>query len=141
MAGRPVRDVTLRALVKPSILASIQTAGLFFFCDAPHCDVVYFNAEGALIRKSDMRVAVHQKDGSLNTPVCYCFGYTPDKIRGEIRQTGRSAAVADISRKVQEGLCDCETTNPQGTCCLGNIGKVVKSALAKFRETSKEETL
>ncbi|MCI0460162.1 MAG: copper ion binding protein, partial [Gemmataceae bacterium] len=37
-----------------------------------------------------------------------------------------------IKQKVQQGYCQCETMNPQGTCCLGNVNRAVKEARAKL---------
>jgi mercuric ion transport protein len=62
-------------------------------------------------------------------PVCYCFGWTQEKIFSQIKQLGRSSAVEEISAKVKAGECACEINNPSGSCCLGEVNKVVKKGM------------
>jgi len=64
--------------------------------------------------------------------VCYCFGHTVESIQQEIRETGRSSVVTSIRRKVDAGECSCELLNPKETCCLGDVNKTVKEALASI---------
>jgi len=52
-------------------------------------------------------------------PVCYCFGYTPPKIREE----GKIASQT-IAAEVKAGHCACEVKNPKGVCCLGDVARV-----------------
>ncbi len=47
----------------------------------------------------------------------------------EIKNTGKSTAVESITKEVKAGNCFCERSNPQGTCCLGNVSKAVKDGL------------
>lgn len=131
-AGKPVSETTIRSLVHATALKGTDASEAFYFCDDTGCDVVYFSASGSLLRRSDVRVPVHHKDSSLDVPVCYCFGFTPRKIFEEIDRTCQSSVVSGISQKVKEGLCFCESSNPQGACCLANIGKVVKEGVARF---------
>lgn len=129
--GKPVAAETIVALVQNEVLVRMPSPEGFYFCPDPSCDGVYFNMEGKIIHTVDMRVAVHQKSSDPDVHVCYCFNYTPCKIFEEIKRTGKSAAVAEITRRVQVGECACEIKNPQGTCCLGNVGKVVKEGMAR----------
>lgn len=124
--GKVVAAETVLSLVRKEVLVRLSSPEGFYFCPEENCDVVYFNPDGKLIRTPDVRVAVHQKSSDPDVPVCYCFDYTPRKIREEIERTGRSTVVAEITRRVQAGECACEIKNPQGTCCLGNVSKVVK---------------
>lgn len=124
--GRPVSAETVVTLVRKEVLVGLSSPEGFYFCPDEDCDVVYFNPDGKLTPTPAVWVAVHQKSSDPDVPVCYCFDYTPRKIREEITRTGKSTAVAQISRRVQAGECACEIKNPQGTCCLGNVAKVVK---------------
>lgn len=91
---------------------------------------MYFRENEALFRKDDLAVPVHQKHPeNAKVPVCYCFGWTPEKIRAEIEQTGKSTVSDQIKAQVKVGHCFCEVTNPQGSCCLGNISAAVQAAL------------
>ena len=130
--ARPVQRQTVGALLKPDRRAKIPRQDEFCFCRTPDCDVVYFRPNEVLFRKGDLSVQVHQKEpGNLTVPVCYCFDWLPDKIRAEIEQTGQSTAVDQIKTQVRAGNCYCEVTNPQGSCCLGNVSSVVKAALSR----------
>jgi len=71
-----------------------------------------------------------KEQANPNAPVCYCFGWTPQKIVGEIETTGKSTAIDRIKAQVKAGNCYCEVTNPQGACCLGNVAQAVKEAKA-----------
>ena len=125
--ARPVQRQTVGALLKPDRRAEIPHQDEFCFCRTPDCDVVYFRANEVLFRKGDVRVRVHQKEP--NDPkvlVCYCFDWTPEKIRAQLERAGKSTAVDEIKAQVKAGNCYCEVTNPQGTCCLGNVAKVVE---------------
>ena len=94
------------------------------FCRTADCDVVYFRFNEALFRKDDLTVRVHQKEPDDPTvPVCYCFGWTPEKILAEIETTGKSAAFEKITAEVKADNCYCDVANPRGSCCLGNVSR------------------
>jgi copper chaperone CopZ len=100
------------------------------YCGDPDCEVVYFDPGGVVIEKSALAVRVGEKEKDPPHTVCYCFGHTVEGIRDEVRRTGRSTVVASITAKVKAGECSCETKNPKGACCLGDVNREVKSALA-----------
>jgi hypothetical protein len=49
-----------------------------------------------------------------------------------------STVVADVTTGIKAGQCACEIRNPQGSCCLGNVRKVVKRIQ---QEVQQEELL
>jgi hypothetical protein len=125
-----VARITLGALLKPEARPRIPVQDAFCFCKTPSCEVVYFSDGQALFRKDDLAVPVGLKEpGNPTAPVCHCFGWTPQKIRAEIETTGQSTAVDQIKTQVKAGHCFCEVTNPQGSCCLGNVAQVVHGAM------------
>ena len=129
--GKPVKRLTLGALLKPERRVQIPTQEEFCFCRTPTCEVVYLRPGQALFRTQDLAVRVGLKEPDDPTaPVCYCFGWTPQKIRAEIETTGTSAVIDQIKAQVKAGNCYCEVTNPQGSCCLGNVAKAVQEAQA-----------
>jgi len=131
--SRPVGRITLGALLKPESRLRIPKEEEFRFCRTPSCDAVYFQQGQVLFRKKDLSVRVGIKEPKDETaPVCYCFDWTPEKIRSEIDATGKSTVLDQVKEQVKAGNCFCEVTNPQGSCCLGNVSKVVKE-LAKTR--------
>ena len=62
-------------------------------------------------------------------PICYCFGHTVASAREEIARTGHSTVVARITAEIHAGHCACEIKNPAGSCCLGDVSRVVKTLL------------
>ena len=129
--GRPVKRLTLGALLKPAARARIPRQEEFCFCRTPSCEVVYFNTEGVLFRKEELTVPIGVKEpNNPSAPICYCFGWTPQKIRAEIEATEKSTAIDQIKAQVKAGNCYCEVTNPQGSCCLGNMSKVVQDVVS-----------
>lgn len=125
--GKTVQRITLGALLKPEKRPEIPRQKEVCFCRSAACDIVYFIPDRVLFRKEDLSVLVGLKEPTnLKAPVCYCFGWTPEKIQAEIKTTEKSTAIEQIKAQVQSGNCYCEITNPQGSCCLGNVSKVTK---------------
>ncbi|OGG54807.1 MAG: hypothetical protein A3F84_21860 [Candidatus Handelsmanbacteria bacterium RIFCSPLOWO2_12_FULL_64_10] len=124
-----VEQITLEHLLKEDRILQIGAAS-YLFCENPTCDVVYFSTQpGPVFHKSDLRVRVGLKETEAPIPVCYCFGYTEKMIFDEIAGTGRTAISEKIRAEVQAGNCECVVKNPQGTCCLGDVGRAVKRAM------------
>jgi len=135
--GKSIKRLTLGALLKPEHRAQIPVYDEFCFCRTPTCDVVYFLSDKILFRKNDLSVRVGLKEPrDFTVPVCYCFGWTPEKIWAEIKNTGNSTVIDQIKIQVKSGNCYCEVTNPQGSCCLGNVSQAVKEALDLFARKS-----
>lgn len=123
--GRPVDSLTLKALLaRPlSLVQPIE----YRFCPASDCPTVYYSADGAQVfDEGDLRESVFQKhphdDDAL---VCYCFRYTVGSIRREIEQRGGRIVITHITAGIQAGQCACDIRNPQGTCCLGNVRRLI----------------
>ncbi|MBI4431739.1 MAG: copper chaperone Copz family protein [Candidatus Omnitrophica bacterium] len=132
--GKTVQRITLGALLRPEKRPEIPKQKEFCFCRSATCAIVYFAPDRVLFRKDDLSVAVGLKEPQdPAAPVCYCFGWTPEKIQAEIRNTGKSTVTDQIKAQVKAGNCYCEVTNPQGTCCLGDVSKAVKEIKEKVR--------
>jgi len=101
---------------------------VYYFCEAPGCDVVYFPLDpgGPIFHRSDLLVRVGVKETEDPIPVCYCFGFTRKDIRDEIAETGRSTILARVKAEVQGDNCACEVKNPSGKCCLGTIARIAR---------------
>jgi hypothetical protein len=124
--GKSVQQITLGALLKPEKRPEIPKQKEFCFCRNTACAVVYFVPDRVLFQKDDLSVPVGLKEPkNPKAPVCYCFGWTPEKIQAEIRTTGKSSAIDQIKAQVKASNCYCEVTNPQGSCCLGNVSQAV----------------
>jgi hypothetical protein len=127
--GKKVERITLMVLLTPAARGRLNHEG-YRFCSSPDCDVVYFGGHDPFTR-ADLNVRVGQKETDASRHVCYCFNHTVQSIIDEIESTGRSTAVESIMAEIKAKRCACEVTNPQGTCCLGNVGQAVKEALRR----------
>ncbi|MBI2924357.1 MAG: copper chaperone Copz family protein [Verrucomicrobia bacterium] len=126
--GKPVARITLKHTVRPEFLELVTKPG-FRFCRSPHCDVVYFHPDGAMLRKGDVRLRVGLKETEDPVPLCYCFGFTEAMVREEIRATGSCTIPRRITAEVKAAHCACEIRNPQGSCCLGNVTAAMRKAM------------
>jgi hypothetical protein len=89
----------------------------YYFCDDPECDVVYFGQDDSVINKSELRTIVGVKEKSGVFPICYCFGVSAN-------QAAKNPVVkAFVLQKAKEHVCECETRNPSGKCCLKDFPK------------------
>lgn len=84
----------------------------YFFCDAPDCDVVYFDEDGVSITKSQMRSVVGIKEESSNAPLCYCYGVSRADAMND------RDIKAYVVSQTKQGKCSCTILNPSGRCCL-----------------------
>ncbi|MBI1178332.1 hypothetical protein GC207_12925 [bacterium] len=123
--GAPVKTITLKQMALPELLELANKPG-FHFCGARDCEVAYFRREGEILRKQDLRVRVGLKETKDPVPLCYCFGFTEEMIREEIRATGECTVPQRIAAEVKAGNCACEIRNPQGRCCLGLVTSTVR---------------
>jgi hypothetical protein len=130
--GKPVQPLTVSVFVKePEFYLHPErlNSGRYLMCETRSCDVVYYNsANGASFSKDQLRVKVWQKEDDPSVPACYCFNNSVRSIREEIERKGSTDVLARINAEVRSGNCRCEVTNPQGSCCLGNVARATKIA-------------
>lgn len=130
--GIPAKRITLEHLIKEDKLSLIQDAQ-YFFCPTPNCNIVYFSGNGGIFYKTDLKVRVGIKETEEPIPVCYCFGYAKKLIQDDIAQNGYSTIEAKIKKAIKLKECKCEITNPKGTCCLGDVAKIVKETIGAVK--------
>lgn len=125
--GRAVSASTVAALLKPEASRRLATADGYYFCATRDCDAAYFKS-GAddVILQREVRVPIFQKSSDPARPVCYCFGYTVEAVQSEVRAKGVSSILEDIKARCAQGLSTCERSNPQGSCCLGNVQRLIR---------------
>lgn len=138
--GKPIKKITVSTMVKsPEFYLRPESlpACDFYFCETPTCSVVYFSSDNRMLfETSDIRVKVWQKEKNRDdVPACYCFNNSISSIKAEIMKSGKSDVLYRIGKEVKEGNCRCEVTNPQGSCCLGNVAKAVKLAQERLEPT------
>ena len=124
--GKTVDTQTVKALLSIS-LEAVEETTTYRFCRTPNCPAVYFNAVGGFFTEAQLREQVYQKHPeSEDVLVCYCYQHTPGSIRAEVAAYGKTDVVARVTAGTKAGTCACDIRNPQGSCCLGNVGTVVK---------------
>lgn len=125
--GKQVGMETVKALLAVT-LHVIQPNRSYRFCASEECPVVYFADDGEqTFTEDDLCERVHQKHPDEDDVfVCYCFRHTSGSIRTELLQSGRSTVVETVTQGTKVHQCACEIRNPQGSCCLGNVGATVK---------------
>ncbi|GBD36019.1 Copper-transporting P-type ATPase [bacterium HR36] len=132
--SRRVRPLTVRSLVRSDLGDRIldQDYGL---CTAAGCDVAYFSQTqpAQYFTCEQLRVPVGVKRCTQPIQLCYCFDWTDSDLELEWQATGQITIPERIKRMVQLGFCRCETMNPQGTCCLGQIMQAVKEIQQRSR--------
>ena len=125
--GKNVQRLTVGALLKPDARKKIPKDESFLFCSTPSCRVVYYSKQAKPFYQDDLNVKVGQKVTDGSGLVCYCFNYTEQMIVDDVtKNAGKTNIPAEITAQVKAGNCFCEVTNPQGSCCLGNVNQVVK---------------
>ena len=130
--SRPVSRKTVLLMLKPELLERAMH-GNYSFCSARDCSTVYFEDEsGEQFTVNDLRIRVGLKINDDPIPLCYCFGFDGSHIRDEISTTGKTSIPTRISSLIREGLCACDSRNPSGMCCLGEVNKTAN----RLRETS-----
>ncbi|MCU7851541.1 MAG: hypothetical protein KZQ80_04945 [Candidatus Thiodiazotropha sp. (ex Monitilora ramsayi)] len=85
---------------------------VYYFCDDPGCDVVYFGLDGSVIEKSALRTIAGVKEKTGHSLVCYCFGITRKEARDN------SEAKTFVMTETEKQTCTCSSQNPSGRCCL-----------------------
>ena len=123
----------MESLLSPTARGCIQPAN-YYFDRTPSCDVVYFSNEaGSYFEKQELNVRVGIKESEAPIPICYCFGHTVESAREELSVTGRSTVADRIIKEIQAGRCSCETSNPSGACCLGEVNESIRAIVEELK--------
>ena len=137
--GKAVNRITIESLLTDEARTRVSSKDGFRFCPTPGCEVSYFHPEtGERFLCRDVRVRIGQKQTKAPHPVCYCFNHTIEEIEAEVARTGTSKIPDAITEKCRRGLGRCEETNPQGSCCIANVRKVVQDAQVRFSKVPAE---
>ena len=123
--AKAVLGKTVEALLSDDAKAKLDCFDGFFYCKTPSCKTIYFR-DATVLTQDGMHVVVGLKEGANPATVCYCFGWTKEKIKAELKESGITVALEDIKAKMENPGCSCEILNPSGGCCLGDTGKAIK---------------
>lgn len=122
--GRPVSRKTVLLMLKPDFLEQAMH-GNYRFCSVADCPIVYFQEDGKQqFTIDDLRVRIGLKVTEDPVPLCYCFGFDESHIRDDLSRTGATTIPQRISQLIREGLCACDSRNPAGVCCLGEVNRI-----------------
>ncbi len=128
---RAIKPITPRSLLTEKAREKVTDYDGFRFCPNPACELLYFQPNTQVTFEADaVGVPVFQKSTSATRPVCYCFAYSTLEVRTEALDAGDSLIVKSITDKCRKGEDRCEETNPQGSCCLGNVRAVIRQTRA-----------
>jgi len=128
--GRRVKPQTLASLLRPEALARLPSMEGFRFCATPDCPVAYHDGGGGRIDTTALKVRVGLKVRESPRPICYCFGHTIEEVEEEVRRTGRSSITETVALACRRGEDRCESENPRGACCLGDLRRIAADAAA-----------
>lgn len=123
-SAKGVLAKTLAHLLKEETRRGLETLEGFHYCKSPDCEVVYFRDQ-TLLTQRDLTITVGLKTGASPATLCYCFGWTQEKVAAQLKATGHTDALEDIKAKMKDPGCSCEILNPSGGCCLGDVGKAI----------------
>ena len=123
--AKGVLGKTVEALLSNDAKSKLDCFDGFYYCKTPSCKTVYFR-DKTVLTQDYMTVVVGLKEGASPATVCYCFGWTKEKIKIELEESGTTVALEDIKEKMEDPGCSCEILNPSGGCCLGDTGKAIK---------------
>ncbi len=124
--GELVKIETLISLIKKEKRNQIYNQA-FYFCKTPNCLTVYFNNQKSIyFHKEDVSIRIGIKEKESPIPMCYCFGWTKEKIIEQIQKQGYTTIIEEISTKIKANKCDCIRKNPSGKCCLKEIKAFLK---------------
>lgn len=127
--SKKVSSQTVRYMVKGAFQAQVHDETSYRFCLSPTCPVVYFENAHSLLTQDQLSERVTIKEGEGPIPICYCFNFFRHDVEKEISETGKTTIPDFIATQVKAKKCLCEYTNPQGSCCLGNVSAAVKAIL------------
>ncbi|MCF6176877.1 MAG: hypothetical protein L3J71_14045 [Victivallaceae bacterium] len=99
----------------------------FFYDNDVDSEIVYFSTEsGMIIDEKNIRVKVfdkHQDDDDCY--VCYCFKVKVGDLRSATMEE-RQEIFERIKTASGRGQCSCKTSNPKGSCCVGDVKQLIK---------------
>jgi len=123
--GKAVQGKTIKSLLNDSFNSLPDSD--YYFCRTQSCPLVYYSLDGVSTYATwQVREKVFQKEPDADDVyVCYCFKHTAAEIRNAAPEH-RAAIVTAINHGIQANQCACDLRNPQGSCCLGNVHKLIK---------------
>ncbi|WP_319508691.1 (2Fe-2S)-binding protein [uncultured Methanolobus sp.] len=128
-AGMPVKNVTVRHIVKKEQMERVGK-GDYHLCMDPECDVAYYDENGTIFDKDNIRVPLWFKKDVNPKYACYCSRITENDVIKAVMEQGMQD-IGTIREFYDKGAkCQCKVRNPTGNCC----SKVFNAAIRKGLE-------
>ena len=105
--AKGVLGKTLEHLLTNKAKENLSCFDGFYYCKTSSCEVVYFRGNDVLTQK-DMGVVVGLKDGANPAILCYCFDWSKERIREELKESTGTSVLEDIKSKMENPGCSCE---------------------------------
>lgn len=122
----PAKSVPVETVRALTITPDVSLGDEWRFCGTLDCPVVYF-AGDTIVEAEQVSVVPFQKSTDAERLVCFCFGHSVAELQEDLAAYGESRIREEIKRRCKAGEDECRTRNPQGRCCLGNVGSVLRS--------------
>ena len=123
--GSTVQAVTVESL---RVATTVLPEDRWRACGTLACAVVWYGeATGTSLDTRACRVRVTAKETAADRPVCYCFGFTARAVAD--RASAGDPVSVEIRDACRRGDARCETTNPRGICCLGEIRRIERPGM------------
>ncbi len=90
----------------------------YFVCKNSHCDTVYFSIVSEFDVHQLNKEVGYKNSSTQKANICYCYNINKEELH--------TNTAGIIETKMEEYPCACEQRNPYGTCCLGEIKKLLK---------------
>jgi hypothetical protein len=86
-----------------------------WYCPNAHCEVAYFQPDGAVIAVEELKEEVYPYD--LDAPICACFGLTYDDVAADVAE-GTPTRLRQLLAKSKSPEARCATLAVDGRCCM-----------------------
>lgn len=125
--GHQVGIETLEAQLDSSRFEALDHSADWRYCTSKSCAVAYYSGQ-QLVEVEALHATPYRKSDSPHRLVCFCFQHTVAAVETDLDEDGNSSIRSAIQDACKAGEDDCPRKNPQGRCCLGNVGEVIRNA-------------
>nr|WP_276717274.1 (2Fe-2S)-binding protein [Caloranaerobacter azorensis] len=133
--GQYVENITVRNMIIECKMKEIGESD-YYICMNEVCDIAYYNKEGKMFTKKDVKVPIWFKIGTKPKYICYCNKVTEEQIEKAIIEDGARNVkeVIEFTGAMKNGQC--KIKNPTGKCCYDVVKKTVDRILEKIEQKS-----
>lgn len=131
--SKKVDSLAVKSLLKEGKLHDFEPVAQYFYCKTRGCETVYFtDGSDTVFTTRDIKTEIAQKSKNREGYVCFCFAHTVKEIGEEVKAKGENHISKSISKECKLKKDACEVKNPRGKCCISDVKKIEKEAMAKL---------